>query len=222
MPPPDRSTARRLAQESLAKGDVTGWFDALYASAEGDASQIPWADLHVNPNLTSWLTRYPLRGDGKRALVVGCGLGDDAEEFAALGFQVTAFDLSATAIEWCRRRYPDSGVTYVVADLLQPPEAWRGAFDFVFEGYTLQVLPPEARGAAAEQLTACVAPRGTLLVIARGREPADERGTMPWPLTKAELEALASDRLTIVSFEGYFDNEDPPTRRFRVEYRRTV
>ena len=220
MSQPDRSTARRLAHESLAKGDATGWFDALYTSASGDAAQIPWADMHVNPNLAGWLAAHPHSGEGKRALVVGCGLGDDAECFASLGFQVSAFDISRTAIDWCKRRFANTSVDYCVADLLNPPTAWRGAFDFVFEAYTLQVLPPDDRGAAATRLTECVAPGGALLVIARGREPSGDRGTMPWPLTKAELEGLCDDALTIVSFEDYFDNEDPPTRRFRVEYRR--
>jgi SAM-dependent methyltransferase len=220
MSEPDRSTARRLAQESLAKGDATGWFEALYTSAEGNASHIPWADLEVNPNLTDWLRSHLLDGKAKRALVVGCGLGDDAERFDSLGFAVTAFDISPTAVEWCQKRYGASNVNYCVADLLKPPAAWQGAFDFVFEAYTLQVLPPEVRGSAAACLRECVAPGGTLLVIARGREPVDDPGSMPWPLTKAELEDLRGNELNIASFEDYFDNEDPPTRRFRVEYRR--
>ena len=55
MSQPDRSTARRLAAESLAQGDPTGWFDKLYIHAEGDASRIPWADRCVNLHLAAWL-----------------------------------------------------------------------------------------------------------------------------------------------------------------------
>ena len=145
MTQPDRAIARRLAQESLAKGNATGWFDTLYTQAQGDPARIPWADLHVNPHFAAWLAQHPLEGQSKTALVIGCGLGDDAEELAARGFRVTAFDVSPTAIAWCRRRYRQSHVDYCVADLLNLPAAWRLMFDFVLEVYTLQVLPPDLR-----------------------------------------------------------------------------
>jgi SAM-dependent methyltransferase len=217
---PDRTTARRLAAESLARGDATGWFDALYQHAQGNSGAIPWADLCVNPNLATWLEKQPLSGLGKRALVVGCGLGDDAEELAELGFRVTAFDVSATAIDWCRRRFPQSRVDYLAADLLHPPDAWRAAFDFVFEAYTLQVLPPEVRGPAIRSIADFLAHAGTLLVIARGRESSDEPGTMPWPLLKSDLAGFSQHGLATASFEDYFDSENPPARRFRVEFHR--
>ena len=55
MSQPDRARARRLAAESLERGDAVGWFEELYVAAEGEAAQIPWADLRVNPNLSTWL-----------------------------------------------------------------------------------------------------------------------------------------------------------------------
>jgi SAM-dependent methyltransferase len=220
MSQPDRAIARRLAQESLARQDAVGWFDALYVAAQDDASLIPWADMRVNPNLASWLGKRPLAGRGKRALVIGCGLGDDAQELAALGFEATAFDVSARAIEWCRQRFPDSGVNYCLADLLDPPANWRESFDLVLEIYTLQVLPVELRPSAMSHMAGFVARGGTLLVVARGREPAEDRGAMPWPLVKDEFETFTHCGLETVSFEDYLDGEDPPGRRFRVECRR--
>ena len=41
-------------------------------------------------------------------LDVGCGLGDNAECFAAAGAKVTAFDFVAQAIEWAKRRFPQT------------------------------------------------------------------------------------------------------------------
>lgn len=85
----DRTGARALAREYSERGDPTGWFEALYAQADGDAGVISWADLEPNPNLVEWLTRRSPAGTEMRALKVGCGLGDDAEELARRGFEVT-------------------------------------------------------------------------------------------------------------------------------------
>ncbi len=43
---------------------------------------------------------------------------------------------------------------------------------------------------------------------------------MPWPLTKEDLDVFKSAGLRQVQFEDYFDQEEPPPRRFRVEYQR--
>jgi SAM-dependent methyltransferase len=215
-----RGKARQLAHDFLARGDATGWFEALYADASGNEQNVPWADMTVNPGFASWLARKPLQGRGARALVVGCGLGDDAEELARLGFEVVAFDVSATAIAWCRQRFPASAVHYCAADLFTSPAAWAGRFDFVLEAYTLQVLPAALRPRAMTAIAAYLAPEGTLLVIARGREPTDDPGQMPWPLTREELKHFAACGLSEVSFEDYFDYEQPPVRRFRAEFRR--
>ena len=215
-----RARARELAKTFLELGDAKGWFEALYAEADGAAGRIPWADLVPNPHFVSWLDENNARGEDRRALVIGCGLGDDAELLAARGFDVTAFDISAAAIDWSQRRYPDSKVDYVAADLFESPPEWREAFHFVVEVNTLQVLPSELRPAAISAMVNCVTPGGTSLVIARGREPEDDPGTMPWPLTVSDLEPFAKSGLELISFEDFFDQEDPPVRRFRVQYRK--
>jgi len=73
-----RARGRRLAREALARGDATGWCEELYATAGGEARQVQWADMEPNPALVEWLERASARGNPGRALVVGCGLGDDA------------------------------------------------------------------------------------------------------------------------------------------------
>jgi SAM-dependent methyltransferase len=216
-----RARARELAAQSLAKGDALGWFEHLYREAEVGKAAVPWADRRPNLNLLSFWEQNAVPAAGKRALVVGCGLGDDAEQLAAWGFQTTAFDIAESAIRACRRRFPDSRVHYAVADLLTPPPEWNHSFDFVSESYTLQVLPPELREPAFRSISGFVRDSGALLVIARGRDEHEAEGTMPWPLTRRELERLANPcALSEVSFEEYFDDECPPVRRFRAFYRR--
>jgi SAM-dependent methyltransferase len=215
-----RAKAQQLAQEFVQRGDATGWFERLYTEAQGNEQAIHWADMVSNPNLVQWLNRRNVQGKGKLALVVGCGLGDDAEELAHRGFEVVACDIAPTAIDWCQKRFPHSSVAYVVADVLDAPSAWQGSFDFVLEAYTLQVLPASVRRKAIACIAGLLAKEGTLLVISRGRSPEEHPGKMPWPLTKEDVEVFKSTGLRQVRFEDYFDQEEPPKRRFRVEYQR--
>ena len=214
-----RAVARELADKHLKAGEPLGWFEVLYRQAGDDPSIIPWADFAPNPNVVEWLEHNPGAGRS-RALKVGCGLGDDAEELARRGFETTAFDISTTAIAWCCRRHPQSPVTYVVADLFRAPAEWQAGFDFVLECYTLQVLPPDMRANAAHCIASFVAPGGTLLVVARGRESGEFEGKMPWPLIKDELSLFKNAGLKEVSLEDYMDGEEPPVRRFRAAFMR--
>lgn len=216
----ERKHARELATRAVAQGRPLDWFEKLYETAVDDASAIPWADMAVNPNLATWLEENSIDGSGLSALVIGCGLGDDAEALADLKFSVTAFDISETCIAWCRRRFPNSPVQYLSADLFELPSDWRRQFDFVFEAYTLQVLPADLRPDAIKQIVNCVAPGGTLLVISRGRDETDPSGQMPWPLVRSELQEFTACGLAQIKFEDYVEREDPPVRRFRAEYRR--
>lgn len=216
----ERRTARRMAADAIGAGTPLAWFEELYALAEGDPSVIPWADMTVNPNLELWLQRERVDGTNRRALVVGCGAGDDAEALASRGFDVTAFDISPTCIDWCLKRFPSSTVEYVTADVFDSPVEWTGRFDFIVEAYTLQVLPPDLRAEAIRRIASFVASDGTLLIITRGRDEKDDPGQMPWPLLRSELNLFVASGLVENSSEDYLDNEAPPVRRFRIQYQR--
>jgi hypothetical protein len=71
-----------------------------------------------------------------------------------------------------------------------------------------------------QQIAGLVAPGGRLLVVCRGRNAEEPEGRMPWPLTIDELEAFKAFGLKEVLSEVFLDDETPPVRRFRVEYRR--
>jgi len=120
--------------------------------------------------------------------VIGTALGDDAVLLAARGFAVTAFDIAPTAIEGARRRFPASSVDYVVADLLDLPAQWRGAFDLVAEAITVQALPVSLRDRAIDAIASTVAPGGTLVVVSGIHDGQGERDGPPWPLTREELD----------------------------------
>ncbi|MGD1919107.1 MAG: class I SAM-dependent methyltransferase [Pleurocapsa sp.] len=213
----DISKVQELARKSHSRNDPTGWFEELYSNAQGDESVIPWANLTVNHNLASWIKNNNLQGKGKSALVVGCGLGDDAEALSELGFDVTGFDISPSAIAWWQKRFPDSQVNYVVDDLLHPNVIGDRKHDFILESYTLQALPANVRPRGIESISKLLAPQGRLLIICRGRDPEQPVLDVPFPLPKEELSYFQQLGLEEVQFEDYLD-QSKPIRRFRIEY----
>jgi SAM-dependent methyltransferase len=213
-----RARARELAEQYTDQGDMLGWFDAFYKEAGGDSSQIPWGDLEPNKFLKAWAEDVGLRGNGRTALVVGCGLGDDARYLDELGFEVTAFDISPTAIEWAKRLSEDRDIKFEVMDLFEPFRGWHGAFDFVLEIYTIQPLPMEMRESVIDSVAGFVADGGELLVIARGREDDEEPIELPWPLSRRDLSRFETHGLRQTDFR-ITEGDDPPTPRFVVQYK---
>lgn len=211
-----RATARALAEQALEAGQPLGWFDRLYRLAEAGEASVPWADLVPNPNLIQLYDRVKHYNLGTTAVVVGCGLGDDAQWLTARGFSVTAFDISACAINQCCKRFPGSTARYLREDLFNLPPEWASAFDVVVESYTLQVLPHTMRDEAIRQICRMLAPGGHLLLICRAREETEPVGTMPWPLTRAEVKRILQHGFKELYFEDYIDpSEDSRIRRIR-------
>lgn len=206
---PDRSRAVELASDAVAKGRPLDWFEQLYAEA-AHPEDVPWAELAPN----RWLVRQPeLESGAGRALVVGCGYGDDAAWLAARGWTVTAFDIAPSAVRLAAERFAGSGIEFVAADLLALPEQWRSAYDLVVEIFTIQVLPHDLRAQAFAALSGALRPGGALFLHCRLREPADPPGDFPWPLTPDEART-GLEGLTIERYDDFLDDgDDPPVRR---------
>lgn len=214
-----------MAAESLAGDDPTGWFERLYAAADDGAAVVPWHRGEPHPLLVEWLADRGVPAPGATALVVGSGPGYDAELLARRGWDTTAFDVSPSAVTAAQRRFPGTAVHYVAADLLDPPAAWRQAFDLVVEIMTVQSLPVPLHPPATGAVAAFVAPGGSLLVIATARTettgptaPTETDEGPPWPLTRAEVEAFGTGGLAAVAVEEHAGV--PPYQRWRAEFRR--
>lgn len=216
---PMHALAGRLSAEAHARGDVYGWFESLYDESHGDPSQIPWADLAPHPLLVEWLDGVSAVPASGRALVVGCGLGDDAHALSNRGWDTIGFDVAPSAVAWCQRRFANGPARFRVADLLHMPAAWRGQFDLVFEANTLQVLTRPLQVRAMHALCDVLAPGGHLLVVARLRERSEPLGELPWPLCVEDLATL-DRRLRRQSLTTSMDAEDPTIRRLRAVYER--
>jgi SAM-dependent methyltransferase len=218
-----RELEDRLASRSIAAGDPTGWFDRLYAAGVAGEVSMPFDPGEPHLLLAQWAQARGLAGGGQRAVVVGCGLGADAEHVAGLGYDTVAFDVAETAVRVAKQRHPGSSVEYVTADLLDPPVAWLRGFDLVVEVYTVQALPDPPRRSAIVNVGRLVAPGGTLIVIASRPElPGAEVKGPPWPLTREEIDAFSTDGLIPVRVEELSDPRSPTGRRgrWRAEFHR--
>ncbi|MGW1450022.1 FAD-dependent oxidoreductase [Micromonospora sp. NPDC002411] len=107
-----------------------------------------------------------------RALDVGSGEGADAVWLAERGWQVTAVDISATALTRAAANADTVGVgdriEFTHADLRDKPPA-EEAYDLVSAQF--MHLPPEQRRELFDRLAAAVAPGGVLLIV--GHHPSD-------------------------------------------------
>ncbi len=209
--------ADRLAARSLAAGDPTGWFERLYSGAAAGQNPMPW-EGGPRRQLVEWaLTQAKVSGE--RAVVVGAGLGENAELIASLGYRTLAFDIAPTAVDQARRRFPASTVDYEVGDLLNLPADWVGAFDLVVEVYTVQALPLQIRDRAIAGVASLVAPGGRLLVIQVARDEGTQVAGPPWPLTESEVDSFATGGLVVTRREFLTDDGVP---RWRLELHRPV
>ena len=198
----------------------TGWFDSIYTDAQGDHRDVFWADLEPCPYLLKWLKSCIFKHTGRKAIVIGCGVGDDAEALSEAGYEVTAFDISAEAIRLCRNRYLASTVNYLVADLFDYPAQWTESFELVYECNTIQVLPGKYRIQARDAMVSLLAPQGYILVSCRSRLKGEQEEDIPLPLDKGEIDGFIQQGLREESFEAYDDTQEPSVPHFFAAYKK--
>ena len=193
---------------AVDEGQPTRWFEEVWSAGARDEIDLPWDRREAYPPLTAYLAAEdPVVGG--RAVVVGAGLGADAELLSRHGFQTTAFDIAPSAVALTRSRYPSSTVDHRVADLLDLPDDLVGAFDLVVEIFTVQALHPSLRVAAQQGIRRLLAPGGEALVVQFVRQDHESGASgPPWLLDRSEMEAFAADDVAWVSL----DSRPHPTR----------
>jgi len=195
-----------------AHNKASDWFDGLYKENKKNHENIPWARQAVNPLLQSYLDDEKVH-QGK-ALVIGCGLGDDAMALAEAGYEVTAIDVSQTALDLAQARFPDTNITFKKQDIFE----YASQFDFVFEAFTLQSLPVEFREKMVKAVVNTIAKGGKLLLVAHKREEIFDGP--PWPLTQEEVDLFKEEGLTELSHTLHTEESKISNTRFRVLYKK--
>jgi len=195
-----------------AHNKASAWFDDLYKNNKETQENIPWARQAVNPLLQSYLdTDVTHKG---KALVIGCGLGDDAIALEKAGYDVVAIDISQTALDLAKERFKDSNVQFKKQDIFEYEEK----FDFVFEALTIQSLPIEFREKMITAVANTVAKDGKLLLVAHQRKAMVDGP--PWPLILEEVNLFLTHGLTELSHALHTEDSKVSNTRFRVLYSR--
>ncbi|MBY5163322.1 methyltransferase domain-containing protein [Nitriliruptoria bacterium AS10] len=217
------------AAAAVLRDRATEWFEPLYRDAAGDPSAVPWAGLAPHPHVVGWLDQPGLDVTGVDAVVVGCGLGDDAVELARRGCRVTAFDVSPTAVTWARERFArdlagmPGTVDWQVADLLDLPAHLVGAFGLVVEVRTVQSLPATVRDRAMVGVSSLAGPGGWVLVstlLATSEEAARSWQGPPWAQAPSELAAYRVGGLERVALEHPPADPSRPAMEVRLTLHR--
>ncbi len=190
------------------------WFDELYKKHENNHENIPWARQDVNPLLQTYLDKGE-EHKGK-ALVIGCGLGDDAYALENAGYDVLAIDISQTALDLAQKRFADSNILFEKQDIFDMPQKYHEGFDFVFEALTIQSLPIEFREKMINAVANTVAKDGKLLVVAHQHDGSNDGP--PWPLTHDEISLFKTHGMKELSFELINETSKISNVKFRVLY----
>ena len=211
---------KKMVKEHYEQDKPYDWCDSIYKDAQGDYKNVFWADLEASPYLVKWLEENPIN-TSKRAIVIGCGVGDDCEALSQFGYEVIGFDISPTAVELCKKRYPNTKVEYLVADLFDYPKEWFENFDVVYECNTIQILPGQYRSKAREAIASLLANNAHLLVSCRSRNKGEKLNEIPLPLDRDEIDTFVTiEKLEEVSFLSYDDTQEPPVPHFFGVYKK--
>ena len=195
---------------------ASSWFNDLYEEHKDNHENIPWATQAVNTLLKSYIEDETQTHKGK-ALVIGCGLGDDAHALEVAGYDVVAIDVSEVALELAQKRSTDSSIKYEKQDIFDMPEKYNGYFDFVFEAFTIQSLPREFRGKMIKAISKTLAPNAKILVVANKQTKLFDGP--PWPLTQEEINLFKTAQgLKELSFETCEEESQVSSSKFKVLY----
>ena len=143
---------------------------------------------------------------------LGTGPGTQAIALAKRGFEVTATDISETAVTKARRRAGKEEVTieFLRDDILE--SRVEGPFHLVLDRGCFHVLEPDRRGEYVETVHRLLEPGGHLfLKCFSNREPGDEG---PYRIARQEVADLFEPKFDIVSTNDsiFRGKREPPPR----------
>ena len=203
-----------------AQKEATAWFNDYYKDADQSLEKVAWAQGETNPYLQEHLDNF--QGTPTKAIVIGSGLGDDAFALYLAGFEVTAIDISEEAINWAKERFDGAEIDFRVADLFDLPKELLGAFDFVFEAFTIQSLPLALRDRTITAIASLIKPGGHLLAVCNAKQDKEHFDGPPWPLTFNELRLFTMKSCQELEFSIFANDSALSSLKVRALFQKEI
>lgn len=179
---------------------------------------LPWYSPELDHDLVKALTENGITGG--RVLDLGAGPGTQAIELARRGFEVTATDVSESAVRRASEAASREGVAvrFIVDDILN--SSLTGPFDLVFDRGCFHVLPPNKRPVYVERVARLIDPGHSLFLKGFSEEETREGG--PHRFSPVELDACFKNHFKVLSIcRTQFDGtEEPPPKALFAVMRR--
>ncbi len=180
---------------------------------DGDAR---WDLGRVAPPFANLLKRRPSWLEPGRMLCPGCGGGHDAAAFADHGFDVTAIDFAAPAIEQARRYLNASRTLQVVQhDIFTLPVSWSDSFNYVLEHTCFCAIPTARRRDYAATAYRLLKPGGYLFGLFYRFDPPDEEGP-PFQVSRTAIEDVCLPQFKIIHWSTPEQSIDRRQNRERL------
>lgn len=182
-----------------------------------ESGRTPWDQGRNLAALHRYLATHP--GAGARALIPGCGTGQEIVALAEAGYEVTAIDFSPPAIARARTRVgPSLADRMVLGDFFT--HDFAGApFELIYERTFVCALPPAFWPKIVDRLASLLRPGGTL---AGEYFFGDKEDGPPFGLEPAEAAQLFDRDFVLVAEAAIPAHESQPlfTGRERWQERR--
>lgn len=174
---------------------------------EQAVESMPWFNANLDPDIEKSLTE--LNFTTGKILDIGTGPGTQAIILAERGFEVTATDLSETAIQKAAAKVQEKGlnINWQQDDILN--SKLQGEFDLIIDRGCFHVFPLESRQNYVNVVANLLKLQGYLLLKCFSYLETREAG--PYRFTPEEIGEIFSPKLQVVSIEEtvYYGNLDP-------------
>lgn len=173
---------------------LSGGWEARYQ--ETPSEQLPWFHTELDQNIASAIEEQGLTGG--RLLDLGCGPGTQSVALAALGFDVTASDVSETAVASARKlaQQKDANITFYVDDILH--SSLTGPFDVIVDRGIFHCFADAAdQQAYLTTIHRLLRPEGMLLLKCFHQDETREQGP-PGRYGEADIRHHFADRFELI------------------------
>jgi SAM-dependent methyltransferase len=167
------------ARPAQPRGDAS--WEEVYAGTQ-DPLALPWGTERLDADMAAWVdaSRLPR---GAKALDIGTGPGTAAMHLVRIGFDVTALDISPTAIAQAQQRAGALPIAWVAGDVFRT--SFPQPFDLALDRGLFHTFPDELRAPYVERVASWVKPKGYLLL--KTFSDAEPPGWGPRRVTRLEV-----------------------------------